>query len=38
MLLYNNFVSAFLNSVRENGYTIFVVKGDYPLVDPSVFF
>ena len=28
-LIINNF-SAFLQSVKENGYTIFVVRGEYP--------
>ena len=31
-----NPISAFLNSVRENGYIIFVVQGDYPQYDRSV--
>jgi len=31
------YLSAFLNSVRENGYIIFVVQGDYPQYDRSFF-
>jgi len=31
------YLSAFLNSVRENGYIIFVVQGEYPQYDRSFF-
>jgi len=31
------YLSAFLLSVKENGYTIFVVKGEYPPADKSLF-
>lgn len=36
LLININFYSAFLHSVRENGYIIFVVQGDFPHYDKSV--
>jgi len=31
------YLSAFLHSVRENGYTIFVIEGEFPQFDRSFF-